>query len=70
MSPSDQQHLLAIEINALRMMEIATLRRECEFWRERCRVLEAVVHLPARTAGRRARQTRPQKAANPAAVAA
>ena len=43
--PSQQQidqHLLAIEINALRVAEITTLRRECEFWRQRCRVLEAV----------------------------
>ena len=43
--PSQQQidqHLLAIEINALRVAEIAALRRECEFWRERCRLLEAV----------------------------
>ena len=47
------QHLLAIEINALRVAEIAALRRECEFWRERCRVLEAVVNPPARKFARR-----------------
>ncbi len=43
MSPSDQQHLLAIEINALRMTEIATLRRECAFWREQCQLLGRLV---------------------------
>ena len=49
--PSQQQidpHLLAIEINALRVAEIATLRRECEFWRERCRLLEAVAESDGR----------------------
>ncbi len=40
--PQIDQHLLAIEINALRVAEIAALRRECAFWRERCRLLEAV----------------------------
>jgi hypothetical protein len=40
-------HLLAIEINALRVAEIATLRRECAFWRERCLLLETLVDLPA-----------------------
>ena len=38
---------VAIEINALRVAEIATLRHECAFWRERCLLLEAVVNRPA-----------------------
>ena len=42
---SDRERV-AITINAQRMAEIATLRHECAFWRERCRVLEAAAELP------------------------
>ena len=71
--PSQQQidpHLLAIEINALRVAEIATLRRECAFWRERCRVLEAVVNLPAPQPARWVGVKGQGRAANLAAVSA
>ena len=36
------QHLLAIEVNALRLAEIATLRRDRDFWRQRGLLLEAL----------------------------
>ena len=68
--PQIDQHLLAIEINALRVAEIAALRRECAFWRERCRVLEAVVNLPVPQPARRAGGKGQGRAANLAAVAA
>ena len=64
------QHLLAIEINALRVAEIAALRRECAFWRERCRVLEAVVNLPVPQPARRAGGKGQGRAASSAAVSA
>ena len=62
-------HLLAIEVNALRMAEIATLRRECAFWRERCLHLEAVLNLPAHKVDRRVWPKQQQTAARQAAVA-
>ena len=60
--PQIDQHLLAIEVTVLRVAEIATLRRECAFWRERCRMLEAVMYLPPHKVARRARQTQCQRA--------
>lgn len=52
--PAQQQsdrERVAITINAQRMAEIATLRRECAFWRERCLLLEAAAELPAHQRG-------------------
>jgi len=62
-------HLAAIEVNALRMAEIATLRRECAFWRERCLHLEAVLNLPAEQGGRRVGQPMAARGADVAAAA-
>jgi hypothetical protein len=41
--PDIDPHLLAIEVNALRVAQIRTLERDCAFWREQCHLLGRLV---------------------------